>query len=82
MPVKRPSGPRATVSSSWRRPPLEPALARRLGRMAGFRNLMVYGYNKVDNQRMWQIMRSDLGDLDAYLEAVAALLARPQGKAE
>ncbi|MGQ9532024.1 MAG: type VII toxin-antitoxin system HepT family RNase toxin [Desulfotomaculales bacterium] len=61
---------------------IEPALAKRLGRMAGFRNLMVYGYNKVDNQRMWQIMRSDLGDLDAYLEAVAALPARARGEAE
>lgn len=61
---------------------IEPGLARRLGRMTGFRNLLVHGYNKVDNRRMLEIMRSDLADLDAFLEAIAALLARARGEAE
>jgi uncharacterized protein YutE (UPF0331/DUF86 family) len=61
---------------------IEPALARRLGRMAGFRNLLVHGYNKVDDRRMWRIMGSDLADLDAYLEAIAALVAGTRGETE
>lgn len=53
-------------------------LADRLGRMARFRNLLVHVYWEVDNARVWEIVRQDLGDLEAYLDAVGRLV-REQG---
>jgi uncharacterized protein YutE (UPF0331/DUF86 family) len=45
-------------------------LAERLQRMARFRNLLVHLYGDVDNARVHQIIREDLGDLDAFQTAV------------
>ncbi len=50
---------------------LSTELAERLGRMARFRNLLVHGYADVDDGRVWEIMKSDLGDLDEYLSAIS-----------
>lgn len=45
-------------------------LGDRLGRMARFRNLLVHVYEEVDDNRVWEILQSDLQDLDAYLSAI------------
>lgn len=47
-------------------------LAERLGQMARFRNLLVHLYAQVDDAKVWQVLRNDLGDLEAYLIAVGA----------
>jgi uncharacterized protein YutE (UPF0331/DUF86 family) len=52
------------------------ALAERLGRMARVRNRLVHLYWKIDNERVWQILNDDLGDLEAYLDAIGALVER------
>jgi uncharacterized protein YutE (UPF0331/DUF86 family) len=49
-------------------------LAQRLAAMARFRNLLVHEYGEVDPVRVWEIVRDDLGDVDAFLAAVAAEL--------
>ena len=49
-------------------------LAERLGRMARFRNRLVHLYWKIDNERVWEILGESLGDLEAYLDAIGALL--------
>ena len=49
-------------------------LAERLGRMARFRNRLVHLYWKIDNERIWEILKESLGDLDAYLDAIGALV--------
>lgn len=49
-------------------------LAERLGRMARFRNRLVHLYWKIDNERVWEILRESLGDLEAYLDAIGALI--------
>ncbi len=49
-------------------------LAVRLAKMAGFRNLLVYGYAKVDDSRMLRTMREDLGDIDAHLDCIEEYL--------
>lgn len=45
-------------------------LAGRLARMARFRNLLVHVYGEVDDNRVWEILQSDLQDLDTYLTAI------------
>jgi uncharacterized protein YutE (UPF0331/DUF86 family) len=45
-------------------------LADRLKRMARFRNLIVHLYWRVDDRRVYQIIREDLGDLDAFRQQV------------
>ncbi len=45
-------------------------LAARLRRMARFRNLIVHLYWEVDNRRVYQIIQSDLGDLDVFQRQV------------
>ena len=49
-------------------------LAQRLGRMARFRNRLVHLYWKVDNERVWEILKDSLGDLDDYVEAIGRLV--------
>ena len=50
-------------------------LADRLSRMATLRNLLVHMYWKIDNARIYRVIREDLGDYDAYLAAVGRFLA-------
>jgi uncharacterized protein YutE (UPF0331/DUF86 family) len=49
-------------------------LAERLGKMTGFRNLLVHGYGNVDDHRMFLIMQNDLSDLDLFLAEIAKLV--------
>jgi len=53
-------------------------LARRLGQMAGFRNLLVHGYSKIDDRLMLKIIRSDLGDLELFIEEILRLAGAPE----
>jgi hypothetical protein len=49
-------------------------LAERLGRMARFRNRLVHLYWKIDNERLWEVLRESLDELEAYLGAIGALI--------
>lgn len=49
-------------------------LARRLGGLARFRNLLVHLYAEVDDGRVHTFLRQDLGDLDAFRDAVLGWL--------
>mgnify|MGYP001092493766 CR=1 FL=1 len=49
-------------------------LAERLQAMARFRNVLVHLYAKVDTARVHEIIRHDLGDLQAFASAIARLL--------
>lgn len=51
---------------------IKPDLAKRLKQMARFRNLLVHLYWKVDNQRAYQSIQSNLGDLDTFRQQVSA----------
>ncbi len=50
--------------------PLE--LTARLGRMAGFRNLLVHGYAEVDPLIVKNVVEHHLGDLAAFVTAIRA----------
>ena len=45
-------------------------LSLRLSRMARFRNLLVHGYSKVDNTRVFELVRTRLVDLEDYISQV------------
>jgi len=53
---------------------ISPPLAERLIRMARFRNLLIHQYGDVDDRKVYEIICSNLGDLDLYLTELAALL--------
>ncbi len=42
--------------------------------MARLRNLLVHAYARVDDRKVHHILREDLEDLEAFLEAVAAFV--------
>ena len=48
-------------------------LAGELGRMAGFRNLLVHGYGQVDNRLMLAIMREHLADVESFISGILEL---------
>lgn len=52
---------------------IAPALADRLQRMVGFRNIAVHQYQKLDVAIVEAILRRDLDDLLAYARAIARL---------
>lgn len=49
-------------------------LATKLGRMAGFRNILVHGYAEVDPRIVEDVVRHHLGDLDAFVLTVRTWL--------
>ncbi len=51
-------------------------LSLRLGKMAGFRNLLVHGYAEVDDDKMFAIMKNNLDDIDSWLEFVQLILVK------
>lgn len=53
---------------------IPPDLAVRLQRMARFRNLLVHVYWRIDNRRVYEVIRDDLSDLDAFREEVLIAL--------
>jgi len=45
-----------------------------LREMARFRNLIVHDYAKIDNARVYGILKKRLGDFGAFAEAIRAYL--------
>ena len=52
-------------------------LTQRMGNLARFRNLLVHGYAEIDDGRVWDFLKSELGDLDAYLSEIGLALGKP-----
>jgi uncharacterized protein YutE (UPF0331/DUF86 family) len=48
----------------------------RLKRMAKFRNLLVHLYWKVDDQKVYQILKEDIQDIRGYLKSINGILTR------
>ncbi len=48
-----------------------------LQEMARFRNLIVHDYAKIDDARVYGILKQRLGDFDAFARAIAEYLSRP-----
>jgi uncharacterized protein YutE (UPF0331/DUF86 family) len=59
---------------------LPAALSAPLQAMAGFRNVLVHGYADVDLAIVRDVVEQHLGDLDAFVAAVRARLAQPDGQ--
>jgi uncharacterized protein YutE (UPF0331/DUF86 family) len=58
---------------------IEQTLAERLGKMVGFRNLLIHGYGKIDDMQMLNIMRNNLGDVRQYLDAIKTIIEEHTG---
>lgn len=56
---------------------LSTELTARMGNLARFRNLLVHGYADIDDGRVWDILQTELGDLDAYLSEIGRALGKP-----
>lgn len=54
------------------------ALATRLGRAAGMRNVLVHDYAAVDRELLASAVRDDLGDFRAFGAALGGLLAHAE----
>ena len=61
---------------------LAPELTGRLEQMAGFRNLLVHQYAKVDDRRVHAFLRRDVEDVDGFVAAVLAAFPELGGKGE
>jgi uncharacterized protein YutE (UPF0331/DUF86 family) len=55
---------------------LDDDLAGRLIRMARFRNILVHRYWEIDSHQILRYARENLGDFDAYLQAVGKIIGR------
>lgn len=60
---------------------IRPETARELFSLAGFRNLLVHDYMKVDRQRVHSFLNSKLDGLRRFSAEVIAYLERKRGKA-
>lgn len=55
---------------------LSPGLVRKLREMKGFRNILVHGYSQIDDERVYEILDSDMGDVIEFKESVIEFLRR------
>jgi len=55
-------------------------LAKRLVKMARFRNLLVHLYWQVDNEKVFEIIRRDLDDLEEFQKQVASYISKAGGR--
>lgn len=46
------------------------SLATKLARMTGLRNMLVHRYAHIDDRRVLAIIRSDLKDLEEFIDAL------------
>jgi len=53
---------------------LEDMFVERLKRMARFRNLLVHLYWKVDNRKVYQILKEDVRDIREYLSIISRII--------
>lgn len=59
---------------------IDKSVAARLGKIVGFRNLLVHRYEIIDDRKMLAIMRHDLGDFGTYLSNIAGYLSQGGGQ--
>ena len=57
---------------------IPPDLLPKLHGMIGLRNRLVHGYLGVDDRRVIEILKEGLGDFEAFIRAIAALLRDPK----
>ena len=57
---------------------LDPELAKRLTRAAGFRNVIAHAYESIDMQRVYEAARQGPGDLRAFLAQARDLASKPK----
>ena len=74
MDLTLPADNRALFDLLAKRKIVPVGLARRLGPMAGFRNLLVHEYMEIDRHRVYATLKNDLGDFDKFIRAVSKLL--------
>jgi len=53
---------------------LEPELARALGRMVGFRNILVHDYARRDPVILLRVLKVDLADIERFRAAVLRVI--------
>ncbi len=51
-------------------------LSQRLGKMAGFRNLLVHGYAEIDDRKMFSIMQNNVEDIEWWLKELELILEK------
>lgn len=53
---------------------LDPDLTLKIRRMKGFRNVLVHGYSQINDQRVYEILSSDLNDITEFKEEIIKFL--------
>lgn len=59
---------------------LNEQLGERLIKMARFRNLLVHLYWEVDNKRVYEIIKKDIGDIEDFLKKIGRYLQKKENK--
>ena len=67
-----PGEPRAAFEVLARNEVIPPLLARKLSAAIGLRNRNAHEYGGLDLRKVYAAARDDLGDLDSYVDSVAA----------
>lgn len=58
---------------------LSETLASNLGKMVGFRNLLIHRYWEIDNKKVYQYIKTELGNIQEYLKIVRDRYLRGKG---
>jgi len=71
---RRPSDFADTFAVLYENAMIDERLKERLQNMARFRNLLVHLYGKVDDKRVYEFLKADLGDFDSFARQIVQTL--------
>lgn len=58
---------------------LSETLASNLGKMVGFRNILIHKYWEIDNKKVYQYIKTEIGNIQEYLKIVRDRYLRGKG---
>ncbi|MCQ1535849.1 DUF86 domain-containing protein [Methanosarcina sp. KYL-1] len=77
--IKRPDSYKEIFRTLGENGVLPETFARKIEPSAGFRNVLVHMYAKVDLDRLYDNLQNGVNDMELFLEYIAIYLARKEG---
>lgn len=74
--LKRPEDNYEAVSMLFEKEVISDELAHTLSKMVGLRNILVHEYGKIDRKKVYEVLTTQLQDLEMFKEQVVAYLER------
>ena len=74
--LKKPESNYDAISIIFRKRIISEKLADKLTAMIGLRNILVYEYGKIDRERIYEVLKSQMEDLEEFKRQIIEFLGK------